>query len=106
MQATAGLAERLRKDPPVKRYRIGEVARYSGLSRQTVHNYTIMGLINESEWTAGGHRLYGESVFESLARIEALKQTSTLREIRELLSEEQAQGGADSDMSAFRSAEI
>ena len=72
----------------MKHYRIGEVARYSGLSRQTVHNYTIMGLIQESDWTEGGHRVYGESVFEALARIDDLKQTCTLREIRARLDEE------------------
>jgi len=90
MQALS-IAERLRAAPPVKRYKIGEVARYSGLSRQTVHNYTIMGLIRESAWSDGGHRLYDEEVFGRLARIEQLKQNNTLREIRLLLeSEEQA----------------
>ena len=71
-----------------KRYRIGEVVRYSGLSRQTVHNYTIMGLISEREWTDGGHRLYDESVFQVLMRIEQLKRTKTLREITMILSRE------------------
>ena len=82
------LAERLQIGPPVKRYRIGEVTRFSGLSRQTVHNYTIMGLITEDEWTEGGHRLYDESVFETLAQIEELKRTMSLREIREKLGRE------------------
>ena len=79
------LSERLKTNPPVKRFRIGEVARFSGLSRQTVHNYTIMGLINEHEWSDGGHRLYDESVFHTLARIDQLKDTRTLREIRAIL---------------------
>jgi DNA-binding transcriptional MerR regulator len=88
VETVLGVAERLRSHPPVKQFRIGEVARFSGLSRQTVHNYTIMGLISESEWTEGGHRLYGERVFETLVRIEQLKQTHTLREIRQLLDRE------------------
>ena len=83
------LAERLKMTPPVKRYRIGEVSRFSGLSRQTVHNYTIMGLITEHEWTDGGHRLYDESVFQALARIEQLKLTMSLREIRTMIDSEQ-----------------
>ncbi len=82
------LAARLRAHPPVKLYRIGEVAQYSGLSRQTVHNYTIMGLIREQEWTKGGHRLYDEAVFNSLARIDEWKDTKTLREIRQILEQE------------------
>ena len=72
--------------PPRKLYRIGEVIQYTGLSRQTVHNYTTMGLICESEWTPGGHRLYDESVFEQLAVIEELKRTRTLRQIASILS--------------------
>lgn len=82
------LAERLRDNPPIKHYRIGDVARFSGLSRQTVHNYTIMGLIREEEWTEGGHRLYSESVFQTLARIDQLKNIRTLREIRQIIAQE------------------
>ena len=85
------LAEKLKSNPPVKQYRIGEVVQFSGLSRQTVHNYTIMGLIRENERTEGGHRLYSESVFETLARIEELKRSKTLREIRMLLSQERSE---------------
>ncbi|MBN2211902.1 MAG: MerR family transcriptional regulator [Sedimentisphaerales bacterium] len=88
IQATESIAERLRVNPPIKRFKIGEVARYSGLSRQTVHNYTIMGLIQESDWSEGGHRWYNESVFSRLAQIEELKQSRTLREIRTLLQGE------------------
>jgi DNA-binding transcriptional MerR regulator len=75
--------------PPRKLFKIGEVMQYSGLSRQTVHNYTIWGLISEAERTASGHRLYGEEVFERLRRVEALKKDGhTLQEIRRLLDEE------------------
>ncbi len=58
---------------PPKLYRIGEVVDYSGLSRQTIHNYTTMGLIRESRWTPGGHRLYDESTFERLNKIASFK---------------------------------
>jgi len=67
--------------PPPKRYRVGEISQYTGLSRQTLHNYTAMGLIRESEWTAGGHRLYDETVFSRLARIAELKQSMSMEEI-------------------------
>jgi DNA-binding transcriptional MerR regulator len=72
---------------PVKMYRIGEIIRYTPFSRQTIHNYTIMGLIRESQWTEGGHRLYDESVFERLLQISELKKTKTLVEIRQLLGQ-------------------
>ena len=88
MTTISPLAQRLKDNPPVKRYRIGEVAHFSGLSRQTVHNYTIMGLIRETQWTPGGHRLYHASVFDVLMRIDQLKRTMTLREIRSILDQE------------------
>jgi DNA-binding transcriptional MerR regulator len=71
---------------PVKLFRIGEVMHYSGLSRQTVHNYTLLGLIKETDRTGGGHRLYAEDVFERLKHIEDLKKTKTLKEIRRILN--------------------
>lgn len=75
---------------PEKLYRIGEVMRYSGLSRQTVHNYTLLGLIREVERTEGGHRLYPEQVFERLRKIQELKSSKTLKEIRQILDREEA----------------
>ena len=74
---------------PVKLYRIGDLVRYSPFSRQTLHNYTIMGLIREAQWTQGGHRLYDESVFHRLSRINELRKTKTLSQIRQILTHEQ-----------------
>ena len=74
---------------PVKLYRIGDLVRYTPFSRQTIHNYTTMGLIREAEWTQGGHRLYDESVFERLGRIMEMKKTKSLFEIRKILSREE-----------------
>ena len=71
---------------PPKRYKIGEVAQHTGLSRQTLHNYTRWGLIEEVSWTAGGHRLYDESVFARLARVVALKPTHSIEQIRDSLT--------------------
>jgi DNA-binding transcriptional MerR regulator len=75
---------------PVKLYRIGELVRYTPFSRQTIHNYTIMGLIHEAQWTDGGHRLYDESVFERLTKIIELRKTKTLSEIRNILKKQEA----------------
>ena len=73
---------------PVKTYRIGEVVRYTPFTRQTIHNYTTMGLIQESGWTDGGHRLYDASVFKTLSRILELRKTNTLAKIRVMLKKE------------------
>ncbi|MFA5238115.1 MAG: MerR family transcriptional regulator [Phycisphaerae bacterium] len=77
---------------PAKLYRIGELVHSTPFSRQTIHNYTIMGLIRETQWTEGGHRLYDESVFERLSRIIELKKTKTLWEIRRILTKEAPAG--------------
>lgn len=73
---------------PRKLFKIGEVMRHTGLSRQTIHNYTTLGLITEEERTESGHRLYGEEVFRRLRRIEELKGKLTLKEIRRTLVKE------------------
>jgi len=75
------------KTAPPKLYRIGEIIKYTSFSRQTIHNYTVIGLIHETEWTEGGHRLYDESVFSTLSKIAQLKKTGkTLRQIQQILS--------------------
>ena len=63
---------------------------HTNLSRQTIHNYTILGLITPVERTDSGHRLYGEDVFERLRKIELLKLHHTLTEIKEFLDKEEA----------------
>jgi DNA-binding transcriptional MerR regulator len=79
-------ATAVKKGPPVKYFRIGEVVQYSGVSRQTIHNYTVMGLIREQLWTQGGHRLYGEDVFARLEEIMSMRRKSlSLAEIRKVL---------------------
>ena len=70
-----------------KYFRIGEVMENSSLSRQVIHNYTQLDLIQAVRRTAAGHRLYEESVFGRLERIKQLKgQGKTLLEIRTLLN--------------------
>lgn len=72
--------------PPPKRYRIGELAQFTGLTRQTLHNYTRWGLIEEAEWTPGGHRLYDESVFVRLGAILRLRRMHTVEEMKRMLA--------------------
>lgn len=79
---------------PPKLYRIGEVVDYSGVSRQTIHNYTTMGLLHESRWTSGGHRLYDESVFERLDKIAQLKAASkSMQDIRDYFMQLEGRSG-------------
>ena len=74
---------RSRRIPP-KLYRIGDLVEYLGVSRQTIHNYTTMGILRESCWSNGGHRLYDESAFGRLDLIAELRtKRKSLQYIRE-----------------------
>ena len=72
-----------------KLYKIGEVMHYSGFSRQTLHNYTLAGLIIEARRTESGHRLYDESVFDRLEKIKKYQEDNyTLMQIKKILEKE------------------
>ena len=72
-----------------KLYKIGEVMQYSGLSRQTIHNYTLAGLISEAKRTPSGHRLYKEDVFDRIEKIKVLQSKHyTLMQIKKILEKE------------------
>jgi DNA-binding transcriptional MerR regulator len=71
-----------------KLYKIGEVMQYSGFSRQTLHNYTLAGLITEARRTESGHRLYEETVFDRLEKIKELQEKNyTLMQIKKIFEE-------------------
>jgi MerR family redox-sensitive transcriptional activator SoxR len=71
--------------PARKLYSAGEVARHAGLTRQVVHNYTVMGLIHPAERTPTNRRYYDESVFRRIALIRRMLRSGyTLQSLREL----------------------
>ena len=81
---------------PRKLWKVGELVRHSGLTRQTLHNYCLLGLICETERTPSGHRLYDEEVFERLELIQQLKASGKrLQEIAELLQTNEGLGGRE-----------
>lgn len=72
-----------------KLFKIGEVMEYSGLSRQTIHNYTLAGLISEARRTPSGHRLYDETVFDRLEKVKVLQAKHyTLMQIKKILEKD------------------
>lgn len=78
-----------------KLFKIGEVMEYSGLSRQTIHNYTLAGLIHEARRTISGHRLYDEKVFDRLEQIKVLQgKNYTLYQIKKILEQEKTDSSA------------
>ncbi|MSR46678.1 MAG: MerR family DNA-binding transcriptional regulator [Planctomycetes bacterium] len=73
-------------------HKIGELIERSGISRQTLHNYTMLGLIESVRRTPSGHRLYDDLALARLDRIKELRATKTLLEIKELLAAEVKRG--------------
>ncbi len=72
-----------------KLFKIGEVMQETGLSRQTIHNYTLAGLIQEARRTISGHRLYDETVFDRLEQIKILQTKNyTLFQIKKILEQQ------------------
>lgn len=71
--------------PPRTLYSPAEVVARSGISRQLLHNYTVLGLLKPAERTPTGRRYYDESVFRRISLIRRmLAQGYTLQALREL----------------------
>ncbi|MDC1142827.1 MerR family DNA-binding transcriptional regulator [Planctomycetota bacterium] len=80
---------------PPKRFKVGEIMRHTKLSRQTIHNYTMLGLLTPVERTESGHRLYGEDVFDRIRKIELMKIHRTLNEIKDVFDAEESNAHSD-----------
>src|SRR5579885_2777712 len=66
--------------------KIGQVARETGLSIDTIRFYEKQGLLKRSQRTEGGFRLFGLSDIETLKFVRKAQELGfTLNEIRELL---------------------
>jgi len=57
-----------------KHWKVGELAKLSGLTVRTLHHYDQIGLFSPSNHTETGHRLYTEGDLERLQQILSLKQ--------------------------------
>jgi len=67
-------------------WKVGELARRTGLSVRALHYYDEIGLLSPSRRTDSGHRLYAADDVVRLQRIKSLQQLGfTLREVRDCL---------------------
>jgi DNA-binding transcriptional MerR regulator len=68
-------------------WKVGELARETGLSVRTLHYYDEIGLLAPSQHTASGHRLYGGADLARLQQIKSLRQLGfALEQIRDCLN--------------------
>jgi DNA-binding transcriptional MerR regulator len=54
-------------------WKIGELARRTGLTVRTLHHYDAIGLLSPADRSEGGHRVYGEQDVRRLYRIVSLR---------------------------------
>lgn len=70
----------------MKVWKVGELARATGLTVRTLHHWDQLGLLRPSRRSEAGYRLYGEDDLERLQRIVSLRQLGfPLDGIRECL---------------------
>jgi DNA-binding transcriptional MerR regulator len=67
-------------------YRIGDLAKRTGVSIRTLHHYDEIGLLSPSHRTESGHRVYGREEVVRLQQILSLRQNGfSLEQIRDAL---------------------
>ncbi len=72
------------RPPP---WKVGELAKRTGVSVRTLHHYDEIGLLSPSQRTASGYRLYTEADVIRLQQIKSLRNLGfSLEEIRRTLS--------------------
>lgn len=69
-----------------KTWKVGELAKQTGLTVRMLHHYDKIGLLSPSQYSDTGHRLYTKSDIIKLQQMMSLKQLGfSLKEIRSIL---------------------
>ncbi len=77
-----------------KLFTIGQAAEKAGVSRQTLQYYLMVGLLEPTERTETGRRLFDEKAIEKIRLIRKMNETGyTLRDIREVFLEKRKNQG-------------
>ena len=73
------------RPPKVKLYSAREVSEHAGISRQVLHNYTVMGLLAPAKRTPTNRLYFDGSVFRRIELIRRMLRSGyTLQALREL----------------------
>ncbi len=73
-----------------RHWKVGDLAKLTGLTVRTLRFYDQTGLFSPSSQTESGHRLYDESDLSRLQQIVSLKELGlSLEEIKSVLNDEQ-----------------
>ncbi len=71
--------------PPKKLYKAGELSRRTGLTRQALHQYVLMGLLEPDDVTKGGQRLFSDKAEELVKLIRRMCANGyTLKDVKDI----------------------
>ena len=72
----------------MRTWKVGELAKRTGLTVRTLHHYDQIGLLSPSHRTAAGHRLYVDADVARLQQVTSLRSLGfPLEEIRDVLNQ-------------------
>jgi DNA-binding transcriptional MerR regulator len=70
---------------PKTLYKAGELSRRTGMTRQALHQYVLMGLLEPDSTTKGGQRLFSEGAEQRVKLIRDLcDQGYTLKDVKDI----------------------
>ena len=73
----------------MRTWKVGELAKQTGMTVRTLHHYDEIGLLTPSQRTAAGHRLYTEGDVARLQQVASLRSLGfPLDEIRDVLTQD------------------
>jgi DNA-binding transcriptional MerR regulator len=71
--------------PAKKLYKAGELSRRTGLTRQALHQYVLMGLLEPDDVTKGGQRLFSDKAEELVKLIRRMCANGyTLKDVKDI----------------------
>lgn len=77
-----------------REYRVGELAKMTGVTVRTLHHWEEVGLLSPTRRTAAGHRIYGSQALDRVQSIRSMKAVGmSLDQIRDTLHSSEANLG-------------
>ena len=85
IEMTVPLSDQTVALPAKKLYKAGELSRRTGLTRQALHQYVLMGLLEPEDVTKGGQRLFSDKAEDLVKLIRRMCENGyTLKDVKDI----------------------
>ena len=85
IEMTVPLSDQTAALPAKKLYKAGELSRRTGLTRQALHQYVLMGLLEPEDVTKGGQRLFSDKAEDLVKLIRRMCENGyTLKDVKDI----------------------